>query len=224
MDPEIIGKKYDKVAKWWEMHTRESIYGLKQVERAISYCKNHHRALDVGCGTGGRIIKKMLEDGFEVTGIDVSKGMLEIARANHPTVTFVLMDFCKWQTKEKFDLIVVWDSIFHLPAAIQESVVSKLCGLLEADGILIYTFGDGQGDHEDLSFRDENGKQVGDLNDDLFGYGTIGINENLRVLKDNGCKCMHLEIDQYPSSHVYVIGKKESGLKQIAAWSTIVYT
>jgi hypothetical protein len=53
-----------------------------------------------------------------------------------------------------------------------------------------------------------NGKQAGELNNDTFGYGTIGINENLRVIRDSQCKCMHLEIDQYPAAHVFVIAKK----------------
>lgn len=208
MEPVIIGKKYDKVAKWWDNRHRGSSYGLKPLQRAIGYCKNHRTALDVGCGSGGRMIFTILECGFEVTGVDVSRKMLDLARKNHPEVSFELSDINSWQTIKKFDLIVAWDSIFHLPADMQEPVVSKLCSYLEPDGILVYTFGDGFGDHEDLSFMDGNVKQVGELNDDLFGYGTIGIYENLRVLKENECKCMHLEIDQYPGRHVYVIGKK----------------
>ncbi len=74
----------------------------------------------------------------------------------------------------------------------QETVIAKLCNHLKSEGILIYTFGDDYGDKEDYSFLDENGKQFGDLNNDTFGYGTIGINENLRVINDNQCKCMHL--------------------------------
>jgi hypothetical protein len=80
--------------------------------------------------------------------------------------------------------------------------------MLRQDGILIYTFGDDYGDHESLSFLDEKGKQYGKLNNDKFGYGTIGINENLRVLNENRCKCCHLELDQYPEKHVYVIARK----------------
>jgi trans-aconitate methyltransferase len=208
MKPETIGKKYNKVAHWWHKHHQNSTYGIKQIERAIHYCKNHQNALDVGCGSGGRIIDKLLQTGFNVKGIDVSENMLELAKVNHPNVEFELTDVCKWESKEKFDLIIAWDSIFHLPMVDQEAVVSKLCNHLKTDGILIYTFGDDYGDKEDYSFIDENGKQVGELDNDKFGYGTIGITENLRVINDNRCKCMHLEIDQYPAAHVYIIAKK----------------
>ncbi len=61
------------------------------MKRAIQYCKNHHKALDVGCGSGGRIINKLLEIGFKVKGIDVSEKMLELAKANHPNVEFELI-------------------------------------------------------------------------------------------------------------------------------------
>lgn len=210
MTPETIGKKYDKVAVWWNENNKNSTYGIKQIERAIKYCKKRDKALDVGCGTGGRVIHKLVKDGFEVKGIDVSEKMLSIAKSHHPEIEFELCDICKWQCSGKFDLIIAWDSIFHLPMAEQEPVVSKLCNLLEDEGILIYTFGDSYEDKECLSFQDENGNQVGELDNDLFGYGTIGNNENIRVISENGCKCMHLENDQYPNEHVYLIARKNA--------------
>jgi trans-aconitate methyltransferase len=208
MKPEVIGKKYDKVAQWWQKAHQDSTYGVPQIERAVRYCRNRRSALDVGCGCGGRIIRRLLETGFSVTGLDVSEKMLQLARAEHPEVPFELCDICKWTTDQKFDLIVAWDSIFHLPLAEQEPIVKKLCGLLQNEGILIYTFGDDYGEHEDLSFRDTDGRQFGELDNDTFGYGTIGINGNLKVLIENGCKCLHLEIDQYPANHVYVIARR----------------
>lgn len=212
MKPEIIGKKYNKVAKWWHEHHHNSSYGMKQIERAILYCNNHQKALDVGCGSGGRIITRLLESGFKVKGIDVSEKMLELAKVNHPDVEFELVDACKWESKEEYDLIVAWDSIFHVQMSDQEAVIAKLCNHLKTEGVLIYTFGDDYGDKEDYSFMDENDKQAGELHNDKFGYGTIGINGNLRVISNNGCKCMHLEIDQYPANHVYVIAKKICGI------------
>ena len=208
MKPEEIGEKYNKIANWWHEKHKNSEYGIKQIERAIRYCKKKETALDVGCGSGGRIIRKLCEEGFQVKGLDVSKKMLKIAKAEHINVDFEFCDIRNWNSKAKYNLIIAWDSIFHLPMKDQEPTIQKLCTHLNTEGILIYTFGDGYGDKEDLSFQDKNGNQAGKLKDDLFGYGTIGINENLRILIENGCKCMHLEIDQFPNSHVYVIAQK----------------
>ncbi len=197
MNPLVLGKKYDKIASWWHERHKESKYGLAPIDRAISYCKNPVSALDVGCGSSGRVIGKLLNKGFCVTGIDVSEKMIEIAKSLHENVSFQVADICKWETDEKYDFIVAWDSIFHLPLSEQAPVISKLSKMLKNDGILIYTFGDSNcGEHES------------DWHNDRFHYSTIGINGNLQVLMDNSCKCLHLELDQYPENHTFIIAQK----------------
>ncbi len=73
MKPEILGEKYDKIAHWWHCTHQHSTYGISQLKRAISYCANRESALDVGCGAGGRMIQKLLEEGFSVTGRCIQK-------------------------------------------------------------------------------------------------------------------------------------------------------
>lgn len=191
-----IGEKYNKIAEWWHIQHNDSNYGLEQISRAISYCKNHGSALDVGCGSGGRVTRKLLDEGFNITGIDASEKMIEIAKLNHSNVDFQVVDICNWQTDKKFDFIVAWDSIFHLPLNMQIPVITKLCSFLEKDGIMIYTFGDAYGEHQS------------DWHNDRFHYSTIGINENLKTIIGNNCQCRHLELDQYPQNHVYIIVQK----------------
>lgn len=210
MDPLAIGIKYSKIAEWWNERHINSKYGIKQIEKALTFSKNSNTALDVGCGSGGRIIKLLNAHGLNVTGIDVSEKMIELARSNHPDTTFHQSDLLNFETGLNFDFIVAWDSIFHIEAAKQMDAINKMTNLLRPHGIIIYSFGDAIGDHEDLSFS-ENGKQLGQLDNDYFGYGSIGINTNLQALIDNGCKCLHLELDQYPQSHAYLIAQKQSG-------------
>lgn len=191
-----IGEKYNKIAQWWHNHHHESDYGLRQIERAISYSTGSGSALDVGCGSGGRIVRKLESHGFNVTGIDASTKMIEIAKDNHAFAQFFVADICTWDTNQKYDLIVAWDSIFHIPFSMHSLVVSKLCGMLRMNGILTYTFGDDYGEHES------------DWHNDKFYYSTIGINGNLKVIMENNCECRHLELDQYPEKHVFIIAKK----------------
>lgn len=191
-----IGEHYDKIAQWWHDYHLKSDYGLRQVEKAISYCKGGGSALDVGCGSGGRIVKKLQDHGFNVTGIDASTKMIEIAKANHSSSHFLIADICTWNTTGKYDLIVAWDSIFHIPFSLHPQVLSKLCGMLRKGGILIYTFGDDYGEHES------------EWHNDKFYYSSIGITGNLKVIMENNCECRHLELDQYPEKHVFLIAKK----------------
>lgn len=162
----------------------------------MSYCKSGKTALDVGCGVGGRIIHQLLRDGFIVTGVDVSEKMIDLARHEHPEAKFHVGDIIDWQAPGSYDLIVAWDSIFHLPLLAQVPVVSKLCQLLKQGGVLIYTLGDDCGEHES-SWHNEK-----------FYYSSVGITENLHVISANGCECRHLELDQYPERHVYLIARK----------------
>jgi len=210
MDPNVISQKYNKVADWWNERHLHSEYGMKQIRRAISYCDTKRMALDVGCGTGGRIVRELEKNGFEVEGFDVSQRMVELARSNHPQFIFEVDDITKSKRNGLYDLIIAWDSTFHLPETSQSIAVNNMCSMLEVGGVLIYTFGDFEGDFEDNSFSDGQGGQYGNLEDDAFGYGSLGITKNLELLVANGCKVMHLELDQYPDKHAYVVAKKIS--------------
>ncbi|NKB75772.1 MAG: methyltransferase domain-containing protein [Gammaproteobacteria bacterium] len=196
MEPMVLGEKYDKIAGWWHERHVESEYGVRQFSRALDFSVGVGRALDVGCGAGGRFVRLLKSRGIGVTGIDVSKNMVSLARENHPDDIFMVQDICTFRTAQKFEFIVAWDSIFHLPLAMQEPVVGKLCDLLADKGVLIYTFGDAVGEHDDV------------WHDEEFHYSSVGINENLRILRDHGVTCKHLELDQWPQNHVYVIGQK----------------
>ncbi|BCS54343.1 trans-aconitate 2-methyltransferase [Geobacter sp. SVR] len=196
MNPEELGKKYDKIAQWWHERHHDSRYGMNQLGMALKFVPNGESALDVGCGAGGRIIRALEDRGFAVTGIDVSEEMIKLALRNHPKASFLVQDICTWETDRKFDLIVAWDSVFHLPLQMQRPVIDKLCGLLKKNGVLMYTFGNATGEHTDRWHEDE------------FYYSSIGINGNLAALIDNGLTVVHLELDQFPEKHVYVIAQK----------------
>ncbi|GAA3634451.1 class I SAM-dependent methyltransferase [Flavivirga jejuensis] len=191
-----LAKSYDNIAKKWNDEMLQSEYGLSMVDKAIQFCSSKDNALDVGCGSGGRIINKILEAKFTIKGIDISHKMLELAKAQHSNINFELADIVEWETNEKFDLIVAWDSIFHLPIKSHKPVVEKLCNLLKPDGILLFTFGDTIGEHIDTWHNEK------------FCYGSVGITEILNIISNSNCECKHLELDQYPSKHVSIIVKK----------------
>jgi 2-polyprenyl-3-methyl-5-hydroxy-6-metoxy-1,4-benzoquinol methylase len=196
MNPSVLGRKYDKIAQWWHDQHFASSYGVSQFERAVGYSIGGGSALDVGCGAGGRFVNILQNHGFSVTGLDTSLEMVNLASINHPEQRFLHQDICSWDTDEKFELIVAWDSIFHLPLAMQKPVVAKLCKCLAKGGILIYTFGNAEGEH------------TAQWQNDTFYYSSIGITENLKLLMNNGLSILHLELDQYPEKHVYTIANK----------------
>lgn len=68
--------------------------------------------LHLGCGAGGNDFT--FKRHFAVTGVDLSPGMLQIARRVNPEVTYVLGDMRTIALPERFDAVVIPDSIDYM--------------------------------------------------------------------------------------------------------------
>lgn len=206
MDPQELGRQYDKIAQWWRDRHEFSDYGVAQFQRALGFVVDREgfsggAALDVGCGAGGRFVRALEENKFSVTGVDVSAEMIQLAKAAHPTHRFYQQDICEWNADQTYDFILAWDSLFCLPYEQQQAVLVKLCACLKPGGVFVYTFGDGDGWHTDTW-------KVGNGYKDEFYYSSIGIERNLECLLSQNMSIKHLELDQYPEKHVYIIASK----------------
>ena len=111
-------------SSWWNDQQGDSVIGLHFVRKALSLNANNGNALDVGCGSGGRMVAALLDAGFPATGIDVSEAMLKLARKRHPDSSFIHADICEWEPRHRYDAIIAWDSIFHVPYSEQRLVVA----------------------------------------------------------------------------------------------------
>lgn len=196
MHPRETGRRYDTIASFWDRHRRESVQGVTFLERAIALCKLRGRALDVGCGSGGPMIDTLLAAGFTVTGIDVSNALLEMAKVRHPAVEFVHHDIAEWAAPLRFDLILAWDSIFHLPHDLHVPVIGKLCGLLAAHGVLLFTAGG------------VDGEIVGTMDGHEFAYSSLSDTALMDLVYRGGCVPVLVERDQYPLHHLVVMAAK----------------
>jgi SAM-dependent methyltransferase len=195
MDPAETGRAYDAIAAWWDAGERAATTGLDFLRSAVRIAPRG-RALDVGCGTGGRMIEALQSSGYSVTGVDVSPGMLAFARRRHPGVDFFEADIATWSANGRFELVLAWDSIFHIPRAAQAAIVGRLCDLLADGGVLLFTAGG-----VDSEIRGEMAGQT-------FGYGSLADVDYLRILGDRGCSCVLMQRDQYPEVHLVIIAQK----------------
>ena len=72
------------------------------------------RVLEVGCGTGN-LTRELVRLGYEVVGVDVSEGMLAVARRKVPGVRFVRADVRELALGEEYDAVVsTFDSLNNL--------------------------------------------------------------------------------------------------------------
>ncbi len=95
------------------------------------------KALDLGVGNGRNAIY-LLENGFEVTGVDMSKEGLKLLRKKYPDkskLKLILSDVTKFDTDEKFDLICAIGLLHFLDLENIEKLIKKMKKLTNSRGI-----------------------------------------------------------------------------------------
>lgn len=201
MKPSDIGKAYDQITHLWTREAFNRENGIEPHNKALAFLENQEGvALDVGCGATGRFFDLLLSHGLTPEGVDVSEKMLEFAKSRHPDVKLYQADICEWVLPKKYDFITAWDSIWHIPLAQQKTVMTKLIEGLKPSGVLIFSFGG-------LAAPDEH---TNDFMGPKVYYSTLGTNGFLELVLGLGCICRHLEYDQYPEMHTFLIIQKNN--------------
>lgn len=196
--PDDIAESYDQIADIWNREDFPRDNGIRQHERAIAFVTARGPALDIGCGCSGRIIDLLASHGFSVEGVDVSGRMIQLARQRHPDVIFHHADIVRWPFPGRYHFMSAWDSLWHLPLPEQEPVLKRMLDALMPGGVCLFTMGG----------LDAPQEKVDSAMGPRMYYSTLGIPGMLGVLSDAGCRCRHLEYDQYPEPHLYVIAQK----------------
>lgn len=92
---------YDVIYQWKDYRAEsERIHQLIR-----SHCvSNGNTLLDVACGTGGHT--EFLRDRYDITGIDLNREMLKVARRKIPGVTFLSRDMSSFNLNRRFDAVI----------------------------------------------------------------------------------------------------------------------
>ncbi|MBN3037545.1 MAG: class I SAM-dependent methyltransferase, partial [Candidatus Diapherotrites archaeon] len=97
------------------------------------------RVLDCACGTG-RWSVLLAKDCFEVTGIDLTVEMLDVARKRSSKPRFLLRDMLSYRSNKRFDVVLCGaSSIMHLHS--RKKTLQALRNFhenLEPGGVLIF--------------------------------------------------------------------------------------
>lgn len=91
------------------------IFGQQLLEWMARRHFSPEKALDLGCGTGV-LCRVLKERGIQTTGVDLSQGMIAIARESDPEGCYQVADMTRYCPAETFDLVTcTGDALNHIP-------------------------------------------------------------------------------------------------------------
>lgn len=84
------------------------------------------RVLDLGCGTGLPYARHLVENGFEVLGVDLSEGMVNVASRNVPGAKFVQLSMSEIPYRDEFDGVISSFSMLLLSPILFKETASRV--------------------------------------------------------------------------------------------------
>jgi ubiquinone/menaquinone biosynthesis C-methylase UbiE len=132
-----LKKAYDKIADDFSGTRRHAWPEFDLFLDVLSYGQ---KVLDLGCGNG-RLYEKLRGLKIDYTGVDFSKGLLEIARKTYGSADFVEANMVRLPFEaETFDAVVSVAAFHHLPGTeLRKKAFEEAFRVLRPDGLLVFT-------------------------------------------------------------------------------------
>jgi len=140
---------YDREGPDWAQTRDRRLIERPWLDRALAVAphpKGRKRVLDLGCGAGRPIAEYLLDRGCIVTGVDASRPMIELFARVVPRAIALHADMRGLKLSETFDLLIAWDSFFHLSPGDQRGMFRTFADLAAPGGALLFTSGPAAGE------------------------------------------------------------------------------
>lgn len=143
---ENIIQIYQKHGKAWTDLRGTYLYEKAWLDRFLALLPTCAQVLDLGCGSGRTIADYLIHQGVQLTGVDSSPIMIEMAKKQFADHHWVLADMRTFRTEQKFDGILAWDSFFHLTPSDQAKMFAQFAQFANAGAVLMFTSGTSHGE------------------------------------------------------------------------------
>lgn len=171
---------YQKHAREW-IELRGKLLSEKVwLDRFLSLLPNSAHILDLGCGSAQPIAAYFIAQGHQVTGVDASEYMIEMARQSFPEQVWVQQDFREYFTEQKFQGIVAWDSFFHFTQDDQRNMFKRFAEYAQSGTALMFSSGPAQGE------------AIGELGGEPLYHASLSAEEYQTLLQHNGFKLIKM--------------------------------
>ncbi|SDP34630.1 Methyltransferase domain-containing protein [Nakamurella panacisegetis] len=138
-----VRASYDTVAVDYEALLRDELDG-RPLERALltafAEMVGAGPVADVGCGPG-RVAAHLQALGLDVFGIDLSPGMVDVARAAHPGIRFEVSSMTALDVADGgLAGVLAWYSVVHMPDSELPAVFGEFARVLRPGGSVLLAF------------------------------------------------------------------------------------
>lgn len=138
---------YQKYGRDWTELRGDYLYEKAWLDHFLALLPSTGASvLDLGCGSGQPIAAYLIENGCQVTGVDRSEVMLEMARESFPEQTWINADMRHFRFDQQFDGILAWDSFFHLTPDDQREMFAQFSAHAKRGAALMFTSGPSHGE------------------------------------------------------------------------------
>lgn len=196
---------YNRIAEDWTKDHAKDDWWVEGTDTYLSLLPKGSTLLDAGCG-GGEKSNYILQKGFNVTGIDFSEKMIEIAARHVPPATFLMRDI-----RQPLELPGMYDGVFaqaillHIPKKDVVPTLKNLLKVLKPDGLLYAAVKRQRPDHpgEETVREDDYGYPY----ERFFSFFTP--EELKKYFVDAGLEVIHEQIEPTGDTKwLQLIGKK----------------
>ncbi len=105
------------------------------IELVLAHVERNPYVLEVGCGDG-RDSKEIVEHAGEFIGMDISKGMIDIAKQAVPNARFEVADIETYDIPEGVDAVIAFASLLHVPKEVLPDIFERIHASLSESGVL----------------------------------------------------------------------------------------
>lgn len=164
------------------------------------------RVLDLGCGTGVPTARQLVDAGHHVTGVDLSVGMLELARRNVPEGEWLRADIADLPPGPplepgSFDGVAAFFSLLMLRRSEIPGTLQAVHELLVPEGLLALSMVEADVDDVPIPFLGRTIRVSGYLQDELREIVT---DAGFEVVKEDAYAYAPASTDVPPERQIYL--------------------
>lgn len=154
--------------------------------------------LDLGCGYGLPFDRYIIENGYNVTGVDIAEKHIEGARERVPEAEFIQGDFFDQDfTENSFDAIVSFYAIFHIPREEHKELFEKIRHWLKEDGVVLVTMG-----------PDEMDQHRGEIGGEEMLWSSYSQEENVKLIEEAGFNVLETYVEDWrEETHQWILAE-----------------